>query len=90
MDTILSGQEISLYDNDHSLHQESDSSSEHDQSENPTVFVQLEIQAHVLQRLLDENNLFIEELHCLNTDSKATVWHLILHSLRTYQPYRNI
>lgn len=46
-----------------------------------TPFVQLEIEVAALQRLLSQRKLMIEEIHCLNRNSKNVVSQALLESI---------
>lgn len=49
--------------------------------EKDTPLVQLEIQVGALRRLIIRNSLVIEELHCLNVQSKSLIRQALLDSL---------
>ncbi len=46
-----------------------------------TSFVQLEIQVGALRRLITRHSLVIEEVHCLNDQSKSIIRQALLDSL---------
>ena len=46
-----------------------------------TSFVQLEIQVGALRRLINRHSLVIEEVHCLNDQSKSIIRQALLDSL---------
>lgn len=48
---------------------------------NETSFVQLEIQAEALYRLIVESRVFIEEFYCADTNAKSLVNQALLDSL---------
>ena len=49
--------------------------------DNQTVFTQVEIEANTLYRLISEKKLILEDLHCLNAQSKSIIRQALLDSL---------
>lgn len=45
-------------------------------------FVSLSIHVDVLQQLLDSKALYIEDIHCPNSNSKALIRRLLMQSLK--------
>lgn len=54
-----------------------------EESKGKAAFVQLEIPIVALQRLIGENSLLVEELHCLNKKSQKIIRRALLDSLVT-------
>ena len=53
----------------------------HPTRQKDACFLQLEIQTETLQRLILENRLVAEEIHCLNRGSQITYKKMLLNNL---------
>lgn len=58
--------------------------SAHRFQQNEASFVRLEIQAGALRRLIAKHKLMIDEVHCLDRQSKNIIRHALLDSLGRY------